>query len=363
MPATGRRSGMPASIIASEVPQTVAIEDEPFELGDLRDDADGVGEALAIREHGVNRPPGKLAVTDLAPSRPHHAADLSHRIRREVVMQEEGLLVGPLQRIDILLVLAGAERRHHQCLRLAAGEERAAMRAWQQPDLADDRTHGAEVAPVDAVLGGEDRGADHVALGVLEGRGELAGKLRIVEIRRQSVNGLDLDFGDAVAPLMLGGDLVGFAQIGFGDAAHLGGQFLAARVDLHVPRLLGGALGELDDGLDHRLEMLLAVHHGAEHHVLRQLLGLGLDHEHGALGAGHDEVERAFAHLVDHRVQHIFAADIADPRRGDRAAEGNAREGQRRRGGDHADDVRIVLHIVGENRDDHLRLVSEAVDE
>ncbi len=31
MPATGRCSGTPASISASEVPQTVAIEDEPLD--------------------------------------------------------------------------------------------------------------------------------------------------------------------------------------------------------------------------------------------------------------------------------------------------------------------------------------------
>ena len=31
MPATGRRSGTPASISDSEAPQTVAIEDEPLD--------------------------------------------------------------------------------------------------------------------------------------------------------------------------------------------------------------------------------------------------------------------------------------------------------------------------------------------
>ena len=31
IPATGRAIGTPASISASEVPQTVAIEDEPFD--------------------------------------------------------------------------------------------------------------------------------------------------------------------------------------------------------------------------------------------------------------------------------------------------------------------------------------------
>ena len=37
-------------------------------------------------------------------------------------MQEERLLVGPLQRVDPLLILAGAQRCYHQRLRLAAGE-------------------------------------------------------------------------------------------------------------------------------------------------------------------------------------------------------------------------------------------------
>ena len=31
MPAVGRRSGTPASISASDVPHTVAMEDEPFD--------------------------------------------------------------------------------------------------------------------------------------------------------------------------------------------------------------------------------------------------------------------------------------------------------------------------------------------
>ena len=70
MPAVGRLSGTPASISASEAPHTVAIEDEPFELGDLGDDADGVGELVACRQHRMDRAPGELAVADLAASGP-----------------------------------------------------------------------------------------------------------------------------------------------------------------------------------------------------------------------------------------------------------------------------------------------------
>ena len=43
---------------------------------------------------------------------------------------------------------------------------------------------------------------------------------------------------------------------------------------------------------------LVAEHDGAEHHVLGQLLGLRLDHQHGVGGAGDDEVERRFLQLA-----------------------------------------------------------------
>ena len=152
MPATDRFSGTPASIMASEEPHTVAMDEEPFELGDLRHHADRVGEVLAVGQNRVDGPPGKLAVTDLAASRRAHAANFADRIGREVVVQHEGLFVGALQRVHILLVLARAERRDDQGLRLAAGEQRAAVRARQDADLAGDRADRDEVAAVDALL-------------------------------------------------------------------------------------------------------------------------------------------------------------------------------------------------------------------
>ena len=79
-------------------------------------------------------------------------------------MQHEGLFVSALERVDILLVLAGAEGGDRKGLGLAAGEQRAAMGAGQNADLANDRPDRAQVAPVDAPLGVEDARADHVLL-------------------------------------------------------------------------------------------------------------------------------------------------------------------------------------------------------
>ena len=105
----------------------------------------------------------------------------------------------------------------------------------------------------------------------------------------------------------------------------------------------------------------MAEHDGAEHDVLVEFLGFGLDHQHGVGGAGDDQVELGFRHLVDMRVEHVFAVDVADAGAADRAHEGHARQRQRGRGGDDRQDVRIVLEVVLDDGDDDLRVVLVAV--
>jgi hypothetical protein len=55
-------------------------------------------------------------------------------------VQHEGFAILALERVDDLLVLAGAERGDDQRLGLAAGEQRGAVGARQDADLGDDRT-------------------------------------------------------------------------------------------------------------------------------------------------------------------------------------------------------------------------------
>ncbi|MCC2654872.1 MAG: hypothetical protein K0Q60_5039 [Microvirga sp.] len=167
--------------------------------------------------------------------------------------------------------------------------------------------------------------------------------------------------GSSSAVLLLG-DLVGVAQFGLGDGEN-GLLDLGHIGRLVVARLLGGLLGETDDGLDHRLEVLVAEHYGAEHHVFRQFLGLGLDHEHGIGRAGDHEVKRGLVHLLQRRVQLVLTADIADASRAHGTHEGNAREGESGGCRHHADDVRIVLEIVREHGHDNLGVVLVALDE
>ena len=64
-----------------------------------------------------------------------------------------------------------------------------------------------------------------------------------------------------------------------------------------VPGRLGGHFGQFLDGGDRRLHLLVAVHHGAEHHVFGQFERLGFDHQHALRGAGDHQVEPGFLEL------------------------------------------------------------------
>ena len=94
-----------------------------------------------------------------------------------------------------------------------------------------------------------------------------------------------------------------------------------------------------------------------------ELLGLRLDHHHGVVRAGDDEVEVAVGHLVEQRVQHdspsmkpTRAAPIG-PRNGTPEMVSAAEAAII------ADDVGVVLHVVRQHGDDDLHLVLEAFDE
>jgi hypothetical protein len=107
----------------------------------------------------------------------------------------------------------------------------------------------------------------------------------------------------------------------------------------------------------------MAEHHRTEHDLFAQLFGFGFHHHHRVSRAGHDEVEVAFRHLVELRIEHIFIVDEADARGGDRPHEGHAGEGERRRSGHHGDNVGIVLKIVRQRGDGHLGVAAIALGE
>ena len=305
--------------------------------------------------------PGQLAVADLAATRIAHAARLAHRIGREIVVQHEVLAVLAFERVDHLLVLPGAQGGDAQRLGLAAREQGAAMGSRQHPHLGGDRPHGAGVAAVDAQAGIKDGVANDVGFQVLEQRRHplrvdpLAGQHRT----RRILGSVDLRVANLLLLLP-----VGLGQRRARQRIHTGGQrpvllgLLGQR-----PGVLGGDLGQLDDRLDHRLEMLVAELDRAEHDVLGQLVRLAFHHQHALAGAGHDEIELGLLGLRHGRVQQVLAVDVGHTGGAQRTKERDA--GQRQRGGaaDQGNDVGIVLQIMAQHRGDDLHLVVETLGE
>ena len=188
-------------------------------------------------------------------------------------MEQEPLLIGAVEGIDILLVLAGAERRDHERLGFAAGEQSRAVGAGQHPDLRLDRAHGGQIAPVDASLIIENVPAHDLGLGVVERFGDLVGReFGLRALRRQRRHDLRLDGVDGGVALLLLRQRIGGAQIGLADFQHrLFDRRTVVRGEL--PWLLGRLFGEADDRLDDRLERGVTGHHRFQHDVLAELLG------------------------------------------------------------------------------------------
>ncbi len=315
------------------------------------------------RQHRVDRAPGKLAVADLAALGAAEASGLTDRVGREVVVQQERLFVRSRQRVDVLLVLAGAERGDDQALRLAAGEQRRAVGARQHADFGDDVAHGLAVATVDALAGVEDVPANDLRLELLEhGADAQLVVFRLLPFGEVVGDHLFLDLADRGVAILLDRNGVGGTQLLLDDAEHL---LLERGIvdDGDFARLFRGLLGQLDDGVDHRLEVAVTEHHGAEHDLLVQLLGFRFHHQHGVGGAGDDQVELGIDHLVERRVEDELVIGEADAGRADRALERSAGQGQRSGRSHQRDDIGIVLHVVRQHGDDHLGLVAPAVDE
>jgi hypothetical protein len=360
-PATGAFSGTPASIIDSDPPQTEAIEDEPFDSVISETSADRVGEVRRRRQHRLKRAPGELAVADLAPARRTDAARFADRVGREVVVQQEVRLEVAVQRVDELFVVAGAQRGDDQRLRLAPGEQRRAMRARQKAGFGDDGRTASSARPSirrPFLTTSERRTVDS---SFLSAEPRFGSSLIFAQA------GLDrvLGGGDGGDALLLVEDRVGLAHLRLARGLH-GAIEVRVIGRLEVEGFLRGILGQVDDQVDHRLDLLMREIHRAQHLGLGKLVGLRFHHHHGVLGARHDEVEPLVGvvaqvlHVVDGGVQDVLAILEAHAAARDRPHEGRARDGQRGRGRDHRHDVGIVDEVVAQHGAHDQHFVLEA---
>jgi hypothetical protein len=151
------------------------------------------------------------------------------------------------------------------------------------------------------------------------------------------------------------------AQIRLGELGHARDERFILRRRLPVPCRLAGDLGQLVDGLDRALHLLVPEDHGAEHHVLGKLVRLGFDHHHALLGPRNDQIELGLLELRGGRIDHVLPVDVAHAAGADRPVERHARESERGRHREHRRDVGIDFRIQRHHLRHHLHLIEEPI--
>src|SRR5579884_1504408 len=112
-------------------------------------------------------------MTDFAPARSAQKTYLAYAEGGEIVMQHKPLESFALEHIEPLHVFRRSERRCYQRLRFTAREQRRAVRARQQADLASDRPDLIECAPVGTLALQQDIVAEDALFKPVEGLSHL----------------------------------------------------------------------------------------------------------------------------------------------------------------------------------------------
>ena len=321
----------------------------------------GVGELGFGGQRGQDCPLCQGPVADFPAAGGTHPSGLAHRVRREVVVVHELLGIVGRQGVQGLLHVQGAQGSCRQHLGLAPGEETRAVGSRQYAYLAGDGADFRQAAAVGPYAQVQDAAAylalDHVLepfghLVLAEFFGQLLGDLffnpvqALVPFRLEGV--LLQDFGDAAVDDGLDLVVQSFLFLGFGrnlvlGLADLGHQF--------VNQFNGDQVG---------IEGLLDTF---QDNLFRYLVGPGLHHHDGVAGAGHHHVQLTFGNFGVGGVHNEPAVVVGDAAGADGTGEGQVGNGQGRRGADHAQDFRGILHVGGKDGEDDLDFVVQSLGE
>ena len=107
----------------------------------------------------------------------------------------------------------------------------------------------------------------------------------------------------------------------------------------------------------------MAEQDGVEDDVFRQLVGAGLNHHDGIVGASDGEVQSRDFALLFGRVDDKLIVDAADAHARNRSHERDVGDGQGARCANHGGELRRVVLLDGENGRDDLDVVAEALRE
>ena len=129
-------------------------------------------------------------------------------------------------------------------------------------------------------------------------------------------------------PRLLAANLVSGAQRLFSQTIDLGDEGFVLGRRSPIPCRLAGFTHQFVDRCDGDIALLMTEYNGTQHHFFRQAIGLGLDHQHSGFGASDDQIHLASKQNSLAWIQYIFAVDIANASRTNRATERDAGDSQ-----------------------------------
>ena len=357
---------------------------------DVGHHAHRVRPVLGAREHRDDRTLGEQTVTDLTTLRRADATGLAGRVRRHVVVVHEQLLVLGVEGVEPLALARRAEREDGQHLRVAAREQRGAVRQREESHLGGDRTQVLGATTVDTEVLGHDQATHDLLLERAEGLTGLAGERTLVDtvdaVGEHTVDDRAADLGQLLVAQLLAergvavdgldvlgssrGDRVEDRRCVVDEQLELTGVTHASEVDealLRLAQLADERLGLLDGVADDLLGRGGRAHLDVQHGVRGRL---GLDHEDGDLAGvldatGDDHVEHGLlSELLEGRERDprtVTQHRVAD--RGDRPVERDAGHHRRERRAVHGDDV-VGVELCGlQDGVDDLDLVAQTLGE
>jgi len=319
-------------------------------------------------------------VADLAALGATHATRLARGERREVVVVHVALARDRRERVQLLLHPEHVQRGHAEDLGLAALEDGRAVDPGDHLDLGGERADVPQPAPVDPDAVGQDALADQLLGHGAEGRGELLLPAR--ERLGQAGLHVGLDLVDPALALLLVGDRERLGEVLRDHALDVVVRVLLVVEEAgELRRRLRGAGGEVGLRVAQRLDEGLARLEARGHHLLGggdhalvldegpgALGRLGLDHHDRDVAvldhaAGHDHLEDRALHLGVPREGDPLTVDERHAHATDRPGEGQTRQLRGDGGGVDREDVVVVVGVQGEDGDDHLDLVAQALRE
>ena len=277
---TGRQQAQAAAADGGHGGRTVGF-------GDFGYDTHGVAEIFRLGQNCNQCTFRQAAVADFAAFGRTHAADFAGGIRREVVMQHEAVGVFAGERVNDLLVARSTQSGYGQGLSFTARKQCGTVGARQHAGLNIDRADSAGIAAVDARLSVKNLTTNHIGFQMFENAFDFVGRQRIgVFVDQRCLNSRPC-FGDFRTACLFGTDFEGFCNGCACDFTHFGHQFFIGFGCFPIPHFGIDFVGQFVDGGNDGLHLLIAVHHCAEHHVFRQDLRFGFNHQNGFCRTGH----------------------------------------------------------------------------